>query len=326
MQMRFSRTGRGAEDSATVTQIDYAPLPRSEITDRERRLAPFAAAAALLSLVVLIAGFAISGGAAPDTDATEAEALRVFADNSDTELLARILQAAAFAILIFPLVFLFRAAQARSDRMRPALVGVLVAGPIFLGASLILRWVGLDAVAGDFVAADGSQCADADSTASEDECVTDLITAHGAVAVGQGLAIAGILGLIVGFVYTSLYAMRTGLVTRFLGTFGMAIGVGTIFLGPFPVILFMIWVGIVAWRRSYPAWETGQAEPWPAPGRQRPPGPDFDETVEGRADEIFPDAAERDEPEPGSIADEVERAGRKADSESEGPQKRKKRG
>ena len=303
-------------------------MPRSETIERERRWAPFAAGAALLSLIVLIAGFAISGGAAPPTDATEAEAIRVFAENSNTELLARILQASAFAILVFPLVFLFRAALARSDSMRPALIGVLIAGPIFLGVSLILRWIGLDAVAGDFVAADGSQCADAESTASEDECVTDLITGHGAVAVGQGLAIAGILGLIVGFVYTSLHAMRTGLLTRFLGTFGMAIGVGTIFLGPFPVILFMIWVGVVAWRRSYPAWETGEAEPWPAPGQQRPPGPEPDEPVEGKAAEIFPDAAARDEePEPGSIADEVDRASRKADEESgEGPQKRKRRG
>jgi hypothetical protein len=80
-----------------------------------------------------------------------------------------------------------------------------------------------------------------------------------------------------------------------------------------------------------PAWDAGEAIPWAAPGQQRAPGPDPDEPVEGRADEIFPDAAPADEddadrPKPGSIADEVDRAGRKDDAEGGGPQKRKRRG
>ena len=66
--------------------------------------------------------------------------------------------------------------------------------------------------------------------------------------------------------------------------------------------------------------------PWPPPGEARSrAGPPPDEPVEGRADEVFPDAADDDEerddaPEPGSIAEEIERA-----SAKDGPQKRKRR-
>ena len=302
-------------------------MPRSEITDRERRLAPYVAALAILALVLAIASQMLQADAAPPEGATEAEGLEVFEANAGTTLLAAILQVCSYLALLPALLFLFRAALVRSDRMRSALRGLLIAGPILLSAGLLLGWTGINDVAGDFVAGNGSECIEAEDTEAEDDCVNDLIGENTLVPIGQGLALAGIFGLIGGFVYTSLYAMRTGLLTRFVGTFGMAIGVGTLFLGTYPMILFTIWAAIVAWRRSYPAWETGQAEPWPAPGAQRPPGPDREEPVEGKAAEIFPDAADPDdEPEPGSIADEVDRASRRAESESEGPQKRKKRG
>jgi hypothetical protein len=112
----------------------------------------------------------------------------------------------------------------------------------------------------------------------------------------------------------------------------MAVGAATVIFGPAFATIYLLGMGfvILGWVPGGrpPAWDRGEAVPWPKPGEQAAAGPDPDEPVEGRADEIFPDAAPPEaEPEPGSIADEVDRAGRRAEAEEgEGPQKRKRRG
>jgi hypothetical protein len=157
--------------------------------------------------------------------------------------------------------------------MRGTLVGVVVAGPIFLGAAQIAAWIGLDAVSGDFVAAGGEQCAQVD-IAKQDDCITDLVAGNAAIGVAQGLQLAGILGVLVGLVYTSLHAMRTGLLTRFFGSLGMALGVSILFLGPLGIIIFVLALGLLFADRwpggRPPAWDEGRAIPWPKPGEAPP--------------------------------------------------------
>jgi hypothetical protein len=64
--------------------------------------------------------------------------------------------------------------------------------------------------------------------------------------------------------------MRAGLLSRFWGTFGMAFGVGMLILGLIGVMIFILYVGLLAagWINRPPAWEAGKAIPWPAGGRQ----------------------------------------------------------
>ena len=309
----------------------------SEIIDRERRLARPAAIAAFGVLVLIIAGVVVSTGADVSRGDDEAEFLRSYAADSGTLIFSAILQGIGFALAAFPLYYLFKAAEARSDRMRSGLIGIVVAGPIFLAIAIILQAFAYDSLATDFVATDGAACIGPDfETAGEiDTCVEDLIAGDSFYSVAGGLTLAGSLALVFGMIYTSLNAMRVGLLTRFLGTLGMAVGVASLFFGPLFVVLYMIALGFLFLGISPggkpPAWGAGEAIPWPAPGQQRADQPEPD-PVEGRADEIFPDAAaeeelaapeEEDRPEPGSIADEVDRASRKA--EDEGPQKRKRR-
>ena len=95
------------------------------------------------------------------------------------------------------------------------------------------------------------------------------------------LGTVGGLAFAIGLFYTSLWAMRVGLLTRFWGTLGMAAAVVSTFIPPFFVIL-LIWFGALGllllgiWFGGRPpAWETGTAVPWPRPGE--PPagdGPD----------------------------------------------------
>jgi hypothetical protein len=296
-------------------------LRRTEIIDRERRWARPVAFAAFGVLIFVIASLVASAGSqVGDTD-TEAQFLRTYDADSGRLILAAVLNAIGFALVAPPVAYLFKAAEARSERMRGGLIGVAIAGPLFLAAAITIQSIALGAVASDFVATDGAACPDPEPVAEQDDCIEDLIADDTAVSVASGLTLAGSLGLLIALVYTSLHAMRVGLLTRFVGTLGMAVGVASLFFGPLFVILFMFALGLLfigAWPGGRPpAWDAGEAVPWPKPGESRSRAePEEDEPVPGSAEEVFPDAAadeppaDEQPPEPGSVADEVDRIAR----------------
>jgi hypothetical protein len=128
----------------------------------------------------------------------------------------------------------------------------------------------------------------------------DLLSDQVAFDAFQGLTFAGTLGLVVGVVYTSLHAMRVGLLTRFWGSLGMALGVSVLFLGMLGLLIFFVALGMLIaglWPGDRPpAWEEGRAVPWPAPGAEHereaddadsPADPDeFAATIEGSGTEV----------------------------------------
>ena len=129
-------------------------------------------------------------------------------------------------------------------------------------------------------------------------------TTPAAVTVGRSLLFPALLGLIVVMVYVPLQALRAGLLTRFFGTLGMALGVSLILLPQAPVLI-ALWFGYLgpAVPRSRaggrpPAWEAGEAIPWPRPGEEpsSAPGPSG-EAIEGEATEVPAGAGQ---PQPGS--------------------------
>jgi hypothetical protein len=93
--------------------------------------------------------------------------------------------------------------------------------------------------------------------------------------IAAALLIPAVLALMVALLYISLQAMRTGLLTRFAGSLGMALGVAMILILPVALLLFLLWllyVGLVFLGRvpggKPPAWTTGKAIPWPTPGEK----------------------------------------------------------
>lgn len=241
-------------------------------------------------MIAFLAAIAASQGATPSGD-SDAEFLRNFDEDQGGLLVAAIFQSLGMLLLIGPLAYLFRAAAARSDRVRPALIGITVAGPVFIAVGAILQWVSFDQAAMDFVAANGAPKGTDINTFAE-----DLIQEQSIFDAAQGFTFAGTLGLLVALVYTSLHAMRTGLLTRFWGTLGMALGVSLLFLGPVGVLVFMIVLGLIYLDRwpggRPPAWDAGRAMPWPKPGDPPPdepqggePGPDDEPNpvIEGTA-------------------------------------------
>lgn len=267
-------------------------MSKSEILERERERARAlpTALATIAGIVLLIAAIAVGQGGI--VGQTTSQILADLPDERDSLLLGAILQAVGMALLAAPLFYLFQAASARSEQMRHALIGITVAGPLFLATAFILQWFAYDAASKDF--AEPGAGAGIPVGEFADELLRDQV----AFDAFQGLTFAGTLGLVVGVVYTSLHAMRVGLLTRFWGTLGMALGVSLLFLGLLGILIFFVVLALIiaGWwpgGRS-PAWEAGTAVPWPTAGQDqeaddpdRPADPDeFAGAIEGSGTEL----------------------------------------
>jgi hypothetical protein len=276
---------------------------KAEIRARESRWA-IPAALATLGAVALIIGSRLVNEASGEG---AAELLRSVDEHSGSVLLSGLMQALAFALLAFPLAYLFRAAAARSERVRSQLIGLVVAAPLFLGLSAGLAVVAQQEAADQFLAGDArstltraeakEECAadredegaedfaeeyepaggETATAACEDRKVKDEearnARADSSLApLVTGLGIAGALGFVIALFYTCLWAMRTGLLSRFWGALGMALGIATL-IGLLPFLLVwllyvaFLFLGKVPGGRP-PAWEAAEAIPWPTPGEK----------------------------------------------------------
>jgi hypothetical protein len=157
--------------------------------------------------------------------------------------------------------YLFRATQARSQKLpRLALVGAL-AGPLLVAISGIVLQVAISLKAHSFVSGGDF------STATAHDALQG-----GAVLAAQVLRQIGVLLLAFSFVLISLNAMRVGLLTRFMGILGMIVGaLFVIPLGSNLPIVQCFWLIAISflianrWPNGRPpAWETGRAQPWPS--------------------------------------------------------------
>ena len=54
-------------------------------------------------------------------------------------------------MFIGPLLYLFRAAQARNPRVRAAMVGFVFIGPVLMAGQAIANWVAVTQISSDFV-------------------------------------------------------------------------------------------------------------------------------------------------------------------------------
>lgn len=135
----------------------------------------------------------------------------------------------------------------------------------------------------------------ADSNAREN--LADHINKHTTLLIVGGLiSTIGVLSLVFGMIYTNLWAMRTGLLSRFWGALGMAFGLFLVIplFPPIPgLVLWFAAIGLMflgRWPRPLPpAWAAGEAVPWQRRGDDL--GPPTSErgpagTVEGSGREV----------------------------------------
>jgi hypothetical protein len=118
------------------------------------------------------------------------------------------------------------------------------------------------------------------------------------------LGLPGALALALAIVFVSLNSMRVGLLTRFMGVLGIITGVLQIlpFGGPLPVVQ-CFWLVMLAvlfsgrWPGGRPpAWQSGNAEPWPSSAEIRERRARA--AAERRGEPYEPPASEEPEPVP----------------------------
>jgi hypothetical protein len=128
------------------------------------------------------------------------------------------------------------------------------------------------------------------------EELADDVKDDPALTIAGGLiSTIGVLGLVFGLIYTSIWSMRTGLLTRFWGALGIAFGLFLVLpiFPPVPgLVLWFAAIGLMfigSWPRGLPpAWAAGEAIPWDSPdqGMHPPPGEGPPGTVEGSGREV----------------------------------------
>jgi hypothetical protein len=278
---------------------------KAELLERERRWSRPVAIATIVGAVFVFAALilvqsAIGGGA-------NYEGLEAVHEKTFSVTVAGALNAVGFSLLLAPLLYLFRAVEGRSQRVKSGLVGLVIIAPLCLGVSGALLTIGTNQAATHFV--DGNAKPKLTSGEARKECASELkeqgakefgeefeaskgttslqacqsqklqedrasqaINDTSMVQVAQEVGLVGGLALVVALFYTCLWAMRTGLLSRFWGSLGMALGIATLIgLTPFTLIWFF-YFGLLAggWLPGGrpPAWEAGESVPWPSPGER----------------------------------------------------------
>lgn len=278
--------------------------PKQKVVVWERRWAAPVACATFFAVALLIA----SNLTTQVSGEGDGEILRSTHEHSSSVLLSGLLQTVAFLLLIVPLFYLFRAVRARSERVRQQLVGLVVVAPLFLAVSSGLTIGARDEAATQFVggeakstlsapeahekcvserqekgaksfgeefepAAGETPLAACERRKTEDNEAENAIGEASLSSVVSGLGIAGGLGFAVILFYSGLWAMRTGLLSRFWASLGMASGVAFL-LGPLFLItlIWLLYFGLVVIDKvpggRPPAWAAGEAVPWPTPGEK----------------------------------------------------------
>ncbi len=340
---------------------------KAETLERERRWARIAGFLSVFGVVLIAVSYVLSASQVPTGDGA-AEFLNNVQDNRSGLVLVNLVQALGYLCLIAPLLYLFKAASARSDRVKAGLVGLVIVAPVFLaGAAITNAAANLQAATdfkeksaapveacineengdngsaalgatapesaqtgggatgdtaaagatgtagdttttGDTGSSDGDEAKSSEDIATDcaDETAEDFQNEASTRNLTVGLGLAGALGFTISIVYIALWTMRVGLLTRFWGSLGMALGAVSILFPQFTLLWFIyagfLITGFVPGGRP-PAWAAGEALPWPPPGT--PPDDDDGDVIEGSATELD------DDPDPDPDGPQIERRKRK---------------
>jgi hypothetical protein len=252
-----------------------------EQLSQERRRGLFAAVAAMVSGLAFVVGaiwYQVVNADAPDGKNEDADVLRYFDRHGSEYLGSSILQAVGILLLVVVAVHLYRAAKDRNPDQQSLVLVVGVYGPAAFAASTLTRAVTYTILADDFA-----------GRAVQTERVADDLLGTPILDVANALGLTGVLALGFWLVKGSLDAMRVGLLTRFMGVMGIALGPALVLgFGLLVLPLWLIALGVLflgRWPRGTPpAWITGRAEPWASRADAQPPGEPPPEALNGGRD------------------------------------------
>jgi len=227
-------------------------------------------------------GAALEAGPVGQAQSLNTGRYEFLSDRAATFIGIYAVRAAGFLLAGFALTVLAFATRARASQLPRFALRAPIVGAALYAVAFIVSPIGTVLAVNDFL--DGPRTVDA---------ARDVGSRSLFVAVSL-IELIGRLVFAVGLVLVSLNAMRSGLLTRFLGVLGMLSG--ALFLvpigGPLPVVQ-CFWLGALAllllgrWPGGDPpAWRTGRAEPWPTQQEIR------EQRERGRPAQAGPAAAE----------------------------------
>jgi hypothetical protein len=232
----------------------------AEPVANETRLRPRYAAIAVVGGIFLFAAAAIQA-AGPQAKVSELTVqLLVTNKRGGLEVLGTIINGLGLIGLAVTLTFLFSASRARRPEMGPATFYTAIVGAVLAAIGGVAYGIVITDKAHQF-ATHGAQ------TYPQ----AKALLGGGGLAALQYAGLVGSLALAIAFVLTALNAMRVGLLTKFMGYFGMvAAGASLLLIGSAPALLaevfWLLAVGYLLlgrWPNEPAAWRTGKAEPWP---------------------------------------------------------------
>jgi hypothetical protein len=255
----------------------------------ERKWAPPAAAAALVAALLPIASTIWASsllGTLPSTN-SEDEFLRKVNDHAGGYVAAGVISSIGTIALAAVLVYLYRAIAARRPQIPRIALILAVAAPLVAGGAGVARQAVIANTASDYVShpppkatvsvAEQTKLNGLTGKAYTDERnKLDSKPARDKLKSGSVTTVAYI-GLIanlllgVAFVLIGMHAMRSGLLSRFMGILGVIVGALTAvpILGGAPVVQ-LFWLVAMAilflnrWPQGRgPAWDAVEEIPWP---------------------------------------------------------------
>jgi uncharacterized protein DUF4386 len=209
--------------------------------------------------VALLVAYVVAQRTAVEGQTAANKVLPAVHEHSGAFVSAAVLQGLSILALAVVLWYLFVATRYR----QPALPGWAVY--ILFVAAILLAAASVASALDQLNVADRFQASANHSKKHAEDLLRDRTTAS--VALGA----AGALGIALSLVLINVNAMRVGLVSRFLGIVGVIVGGLQILPILPPFVLEIAWLGAVGlvfldrWPAGRgPAWETGEAVPWPS--------------------------------------------------------------
>ena len=227
--------------------------------------------AAFASALLGMAALALSASALRPSPHDEVDEALLFHKHAGEAIGASVLQAISIALLTPILLYLYRATRYRRPEIPRPAFQLTIAAPVIVGAFTVVRQIQVISASNDVVKRFPLPGGKAGRDFARDKITGGSAPTIGGIALAAGVALAIAVGLI------AINARRAGLLSNFMGILGVIVGVLLVLpiLGP-PVVQYF-WVvalGLLFIDRwpgqgRGPAWEEGEAIPWPTAAELR---------------------------------------------------------
>ena len=239
----------------------------------EARTSRPAGIAAIVSAVAGMIGLVYGNATLASAGGDDTDTAFLVHHHAGALVVTAVLEAISVLLLAGALAYLFRVASYRIERIQSFALPSLFAGAAAYAIVLIAQQIAFINAENDVVK---RLQANPVSPTRANDLVKHQLT-HGAVATTTWIQLAAGLVLAIGVVLIAQAARRSGLLSNFLGILGIIVGV-LLFVPLFgrPPVLAYFWTIALGflfldrWPQGRgPAWESGEAIPWPTAAEMR---------------------------------------------------------